>query len=656
MCGCVKYMNPADRFELDEQALQANLPEGALVVDGVVYGSGEDQRLQAAAVAANLSGSTTPLLKEELRMRIMQRRIQDGKPEIKPEFNPPKDYKLTPAEKEKKERRKEQNRRAAKKCREKRKRADGGVLEKFERTQKHHQQLRTQIEALRAFSTRAQAWLTSHLALCNLVLPSQIQQSPNQQQKHTQQRQQQQQQQQLQQHREQNSHSQQQQQQHHHQQQQQHDYQLLVQQQQLQPMNITTDDMVYDEDLIPQALLAAGIIPEELQDACTPGPEHSMQGLGPVPSDEASTSLLMDSLDMDAALRGHTDVSALNPNPGLDSASTPLTSSTGSTFPSDTITTYSLPMNLPNFLHQPVSPANSPTGFAPQLQPAPSRPFSSASMVPQTIPQFTPDLPGYPFAGRKRRSVDESQQGKEDQHRPSTKKARLTDTPSSPATISHSGLPAMRGSSRLGGLNQHQQQIERSATGHQNLPPFTFTPSSSSSLSCGRQPFTQLNRPASTSPPLRFSSSSSTPPPHRLTPPPSHNSSLTPLPFNSSLTPLPHSSSLTLLPFNSYITPSLFSSSLTPPPLPSYSATTPPPPYAPTSVTPPPPSPLLPEPSPAQEERNLNDAEPFMGDLALPLRSSGNIAGGCEDGCLSSNCSLLDFLKDLSEQQSSQED
>ena len=75
-----------------EQMLSANLPDGALHVDDSTSGHREDERLQAAATAAAQRGTSAPLLKEELRLRILQRRMKDGKPEIKPEVSVPKDY------------------------------------------------------------------------------------------------------------------------------------------------------------------------------------------------------------------------------------------------------------------------------------------------------------------------------------------------------------------------------------------------------------------------------------------------------------------------------------------------------------------------------------------------------------------------------------
>ena len=78
-----------------EELLRANLPDGALIDDGSTSGHCEaDERLQAAAAAAAERGTSTPLLKEELRLRILERRMKAGKPEIKPDVTVPKDYEV----------------------------------------------------------------------------------------------------------------------------------------------------------------------------------------------------------------------------------------------------------------------------------------------------------------------------------------------------------------------------------------------------------------------------------------------------------------------------------------------------------------------------------------------------------------------------------
>ena len=88
-------MDCTDLTSVDfEELLRANLPAGALV-DGSTSGHCEaDERLQAAAAAAAERGTATPLLKEELRLRILERRMKAGKPEIKPDAAVPKEFEV----------------------------------------------------------------------------------------------------------------------------------------------------------------------------------------------------------------------------------------------------------------------------------------------------------------------------------------------------------------------------------------------------------------------------------------------------------------------------------------------------------------------------------------------------------------------------------
>ena len=82
-----------DSQDLD-QLLAANLPEDALQIAATTFSGVEDERLSAAAREASQHGTQMPLVREELRNRILLRRHHDGMPPIQPEFAPPKDYQV----------------------------------------------------------------------------------------------------------------------------------------------------------------------------------------------------------------------------------------------------------------------------------------------------------------------------------------------------------------------------------------------------------------------------------------------------------------------------------------------------------------------------------------------------------------------------------
>ncbi|BFZ12458.1 hypothetical protein BsWGS_15497 [Bradybaena similaris] len=134
----------ADSFDnTTMEMLSANLPSNAFAT------STPDPRLERARQETERTNQITPLLKEELRWRILSKRLEKGEPEI--EINPaePKSYELTEEEKAKRERRKAQNRRAAKKCREKRKMKTLSEAEKYRFVRDENQQLRNDVTYLK---------------------------------------------------------------------------------------------------------------------------------------------------------------------------------------------------------------------------------------------------------------------------------------------------------------------------------------------------------------------------------------------------------------------------------------------------------------------------------------------------------------------------
>ncbi|XP_045187005.1 uncharacterized protein LOC123544915 isoform X2 [Mercenaria mercenaria] len=83
---------------------------------------GLDFNLVEATLASIETKSLTPIIKEELKLKIQTQRLAAGKTELpKPVFKEPEKCKLTPEEEQKRDHRRERNRIAAAKCRNKRK-------------------------------------------------------------------------------------------------------------------------------------------------------------------------------------------------------------------------------------------------------------------------------------------------------------------------------------------------------------------------------------------------------------------------------------------------------------------------------------------------------------------------------------------------------
>ncbi|XP_046355017.1 uncharacterized protein LOC124134314 [Haliotis rufescens] len=94
----------------------------------------EDQEVKQAAAESEKSQSVLPLIKEELRTRIQLRRLISGDGDTEPDIKKP--YKMTLDELKKRERKKEQNRRAALRSRQKQTDQEIAI------TQRHRDQLK----------------------------------------------------------------------------------------------------------------------------------------------------------------------------------------------------------------------------------------------------------------------------------------------------------------------------------------------------------------------------------------------------------------------------------------------------------------------------------------------------------------------------------
>ncbi|XP_033735766.1 fos-related antigen 1-like isoform X2 [Pecten maximus] len=127
-------------------------------------GSGDDQ-LQKAASDALAAGQLLPLIKKELKYTILNRRFAKGEADIilKDPPKPKAKQDLTAADLERKSRRREQNRRAATKCRNKKKGLEDSLLTNFYKEQSKNETLTGNIKTLRSEKARLEKILEEHL-------------------------------------------------------------------------------------------------------------------------------------------------------------------------------------------------------------------------------------------------------------------------------------------------------------------------------------------------------------------------------------------------------------------------------------------------------------------------------------------------------------
>ncbi|XP_022333917.2 cyclic AMP-dependent transcription factor ATF-3-like [Crassostrea virginica] len=125
----------------------------------------QDSLLDAALVAMD-TGDITPLVKEELKLTIQSRRLALGKGELRVNFDTPAQAELTEEEKVKVDRRREQNRLAAQRFRQKQKSAGDRVQKKVRDLESDNSRLRTELRNLRTERDELKRHLTEHLTVC----------------------------------------------------------------------------------------------------------------------------------------------------------------------------------------------------------------------------------------------------------------------------------------------------------------------------------------------------------------------------------------------------------------------------------------------------------------------------------------------------------
>ncbi|XP_052761039.1 activating transcription factor 3-like isoform X1 [Mya arenaria] len=119
-----------------------------------------------------LENGLTPFIKEELKYSIQTKRLKEGKQELKVEFSPPPEDVLTPEEEERVEKRRVQNRMAARRFRDKQKDRAHTLQKECHRLQSIQTELRYELAQVRKERDELRQTLDQHMAVCPLQFPA----------------------------------------------------------------------------------------------------------------------------------------------------------------------------------------------------------------------------------------------------------------------------------------------------------------------------------------------------------------------------------------------------------------------------------------------------------------------------------------------------
>lgn len=131
-----------------------------------LYDGIKDKNLMEAATRAMADGTMTPLIKEELKYSIQSKRLKEGKPELKIEFTEPEPDQLTPEELERVEKRKEQNRLAARRFRDRQKTRGDHLQKECQRLQSEQTRLKFELSRVKTERDGLRKALEDHMATC----------------------------------------------------------------------------------------------------------------------------------------------------------------------------------------------------------------------------------------------------------------------------------------------------------------------------------------------------------------------------------------------------------------------------------------------------------------------------------------------------------
>lgn len=115
---------------------------------------------------ADLDIDLSPLLKEEIKHKIKARRIAEGKAEIRVEFKEPSPERLTPEEEERRKIKREKNKLAAQKCRNKKRKLADTLEEETLRLEEKQEKLQDQVQRLKEEREHLLDLLKIHSQVC----------------------------------------------------------------------------------------------------------------------------------------------------------------------------------------------------------------------------------------------------------------------------------------------------------------------------------------------------------------------------------------------------------------------------------------------------------------------------------------------------------
>ncbi|KAK6181034.1 hypothetical protein SNE40_008978 [Patella caerulea] len=126
----------------------------------------QDEKLVVATLASLKSGDPSQFIKEELKWLIQSRRVAAGKEALKVEFIPPAKNEMTPDEIERAQKRKEQNRLAARRFRRKQRDTNVYLLTKTKQLESSNRSLKNEMGILQQEKQRLCDLLMIHASSC----------------------------------------------------------------------------------------------------------------------------------------------------------------------------------------------------------------------------------------------------------------------------------------------------------------------------------------------------------------------------------------------------------------------------------------------------------------------------------------------------------
>ncbi|XP_023227397.1 activating transcription factor 3-like [Centruroides vittatus] len=120
---------------------------------------------------SSVQATRSYLIKEGLKLTIQSKRMALGLDQIRPEFSSNTNNELTPEDEERRLRRRERNKLAATKCRNKKKERTQRLTKESEYLEAENHALIQEIEVLRKEKQKLLDLLSNHLPLCDLPAP-----------------------------------------------------------------------------------------------------------------------------------------------------------------------------------------------------------------------------------------------------------------------------------------------------------------------------------------------------------------------------------------------------------------------------------------------------------------------------------------------------